>query len=295
MPNGMNSSFIHDGLLGRECIDPGADVQLLVELVVPSAALCVELAGQLQTLPCRVEWCRRAAQGYCLYILADPGVDKDRLLARVALLVDGRQQIALVETRLVQKPPLTGARHGFSFVDTKSGRATHITLAGNSHAFGSGNHPSTALVVELLEELPEVPSPVLDVGCGTGVLSLVAARLGAASVLGLDIDAEAVATAVANAAANNLSAQTRFTTSPLAEVAASYALILANLTASVLYRLLADMSDRAAGHGRLIVSGLQGRQGDEVEELAGRYGWRLVTRRCLGKWQARLFVMTRQE
>lgn len=291
----MSSSFIHDGLLGRECIDPGADVQLLVELLAPSAALCAELAGQLQAVPCRVEWCRRAAEGYGLYILADPGVDHDRLLARVALLVDGRGQIALVETRLVQKTPLTRARHGFSFVGTEPGSAMDITLVGNSHAFGSGNHPSTALVVELLEELPEIPSPVLDVGCGTGVLSLVAARLGAASVLGLDIDQQAVATAVGNAAANKLSAEVHFTTSPLAEVTGSYALILANLTASVLYRLLADMSDKTAGHCRLIVSGLQGRQGEEAEELVGRYGWRLVTRRSLGKWQARLFVMTRQK
>jgi len=94
-------------------------------------------------------------------------------------------------------------------------------------AFGTGAHPTTQLCVELMLELE--PASVVDVGCGSGVLSIVAAKLGFAPVIALDADENAVAATIANAAANGVEVDARRSNvldgeAPAAEVA------LANIT-----------------------------------------------------------------
>jgi ribosomal protein L11 methyltransferase len=74
-------------------------------------------------------------------------------------------------------------------------------------AFGTGAHPTTQLCVELMLELE--PSSVVDLGCGSGVLSIVAAKLGFAPVIALDVDENAVAATIANAAANDVEIDAR--------------------------------------------------------------------------------------
>ncbi len=286
----MPSESILTGLDRGECVDPGGDVQLLVELSCGGEDLCLELQEALSSLPCQVEW-QAGGRDFTLYVLGDQGADQDQLLAALAPFLDDRSnQLRPIETRLVQGSRVAMARHGFCFVSNNPTGPKDIVLAAGSHAFGSGNHPSTSLVVELLEELIEIPSPVLDVGCGTGVLSLIAARLGAQQVVGLDIDGEAVLVALENAKANNLADRLSFSTSPLQGLEGSFALILANLTVSVLHGLMGAITSKAEPGARLIISGLQGRQGDEAEGLAAGQGWRLEKRRALGKWQALLLV-----
>ncbi len=279
------------GFGAGECIDPCGEVQLLAEVSCPDEDLCRRLQDALLLLPCQVEW-QQTGTDFTAYVLGDKGADQDHLLATLATFLDGRpNQLRLIETKMVQNSPDIIARHGFHFVSNNDPIGPrNIVLVAGSHAFGSGHHPSTSLVVELLEELPEIPSPVLDVGCGTGVLSIVVARLGARQVVGVDIDEEAVMVASENARANNLADRLSFSTSPLHEVAGSFSLILANVTASVLYRLMAALTSKAEPGAWLIVSGLQGRQGDEAVEAVAKYGWRLDKRRALGKWQARVFV-----
>jgi SAM-dependent methyltransferase len=286
----MNGESILTGLVDDECVEPGAAAQLLVELSCDSEELCCAVVSALEALPCQVEW-QAAEAGFCSYVLAEHGADHDLLLGAVARLLDQwPEQCRLRETRLVQGRQGSVARHGFCFVEKMGGGNRDIVLAAGSHAFGSGHHPSTALVVELLEEFPVMPSPVLDVGCGTGVLSLVAGRLGAGRVVGVDIDQEAVRVAVANARANELAHKLCFTTTPLSEVAGPFALVVANLTASVLYRLLDEITAKAGPGGVLIISGLQGRQGNEATAWAAERGWQLAKSRTHGKWQARQLV-----
>jgi ribosomal protein L11 methyltransferase len=72
-------------------------------------------------------------------------------------------------------------------------------------AFGTGGHPTTQLCIELLRE--EEPSSVVDLGCGSGVLAIVAAKLGFEPVVALDIDENAVAATISNAAANGVAVE----------------------------------------------------------------------------------------
>lgn len=291
----MNRESMLTGLGTGECVDPNGDVQLLAELACSDEDICRALQEAMVSQSCQVEW-QAAGRDFNLYVLADQGADQDQILAALVGFLDNRpNKLHLIETRLVQRPPVVLPGHGFRFVRSNASGPKDIILAAGSHAFGSGDHPSTNLVIELLEELSEIPSPVLDVGCGTGVLSIIAARLGARQVVGLDIDDEAVMVASVNAQANNLADRLSFTTSSLQEIGGSFALILANLTASVLYRLMSALTRKAELGSRLIISGLQGRQGDEAEELAARQGWHLEERRALGKWQALLFVMLAKE
>lgn len=158
------------------------------------------------------------------------------------------------------------------------------------HAFGTGSHPSTRLAVRLLEGLEDgdFPAAVLDVGCGSGILSLVSARLGARRVLGVDICPDAIELARENVSANHLQKRITVQQVPLEEIEGPYDLILANLTVSVLYCLLAEIGRLAAPGGRLIVSGCRGRQIDDVSRRLEEAGWRLEQRTCRERWQALL-------
>jgi ribosomal protein L11 methyltransferase len=202
-------------------------------------------------------------------------------------LDEQQDEVELVETKFINDMVAQSGRHSFIFTSMGTPDATTILLS-PSHAFGSGDHPSTGLAIEFLQGLAPLHDAVLDVGCGTGVLSFVALRLGAGRVLGVDIDEEGVRGARVNSSLNQLEDRAEFTSLPLAKVTGSFPLILANLTCSVLKYLLSDLTALAEGNGRLVVSGLQGRQGTEAEEFLTEYGWRVAERKSAGKWQALL-------
>jgi ribosomal protein L11 methyltransferase len=119
-------------------------------------------------------------------------------------------------------------------------------------AFGSGAHATTRLMLMRLVE--QVPATVLDVGCGSGVLAVVAARLGATRVVAVDIDPAAVEATAVNAARNSVSVDVR--DEPLAALDGPYELVLANLLAPVLVALATDLVRLVAPAGRLIVGGV---------------------------------------
>ena len=122
--------------------------------------------------------------------------------------------------------------------------------------FGSGDHPTTRM---LLAELARRVVPgvgVLDVGTGSGILAVAAAVLGAAVAVGVDIDPAAVEVAAANAAANAVSARVAVSTMPVEEVTGCFDLVVANLSAGVLAELAAALWARVSGGGLLLVSGL---------------------------------------
>jgi ribosomal protein L11 methyltransferase len=134
-------------------------------------------------------------------------------------------------------------------------------------AFGTGTHPTTRLCLEALErifsgDLPfgagdkTSPAEVLDVGTGSGVLSIAAAKLGARRVVALDIDPEAVAVAEQNLALNRVADSVRVGVDPLAEVPGVYDIVLANILAEELVRLGTELFDRVETNGYLILSGI---------------------------------------
>lgn len=131
-------------------------------------------------------------------------------------------------------------------------------------AFGSGSHPATRLAVAALEPRVRPGARVLDVGCGSGVLAVVAARLGAGIVVAVDVDPEAVRATQENAGINDVGAVVSATTRAAEEVEGSFDLVLANIGLRVLGELAPRLAARTAVGGGCILSGLLDGQADEA-------------------------------
>lgn len=129
-------------------------------------------------------------------------------------------------------------------------------------AFGSGSHPATRLAVAALEPRVRPGARVLDVGCGSGVLAVVAARLGAGAVVAVDVDPEAIRATEQNAAANDVGALISATAGAVEEVEGSFELVLANIGLRVLGELAPSLAARTAVGGACVLSGLLDDQAD---------------------------------
>jgi ribosomal protein L11 methyltransferase len=152
-------------------------------------------------------------------------------------------------------------------------------------AFGTGAHPSTRLTLELLTSLP-AGGPLADWGCGSGVLSVAAARLGFDPVLACDHEREAVAATLAAADANGV--ELTATRCDLRRAPAPWApTVLANLVWTLLLEI-AGLMERPPE--RLIASGLIIDEVDDVAAAFQRHGLRLASRRDCDGWSAILLV-----
>lgn len=159
-------------------------------------------------------------------------------------------------------------------------------------AFGTGHHGTTLGCLRAFERLlgeNVAPAPVLDLGCGTAVLAMAAARVWPTPILASDIDEVAVEVAQANTAANGLSHRVRcveaagFDHPALAE-AAPFGLIFANILKGPLIDMANDVTRHLAGQGWLILSGILHGQADEVVEHYTRAGNSLRYRDEIGDW-----------
>lgn len=152
-------------------------------------------------------------------------------------------------------------------------------------AFGTGLHPTTRGCLELLQAVDPMPATVLDVGCGSGILSLAALRLGAARAVALDTDPLAVAASAENAERNRLADRFEARAGTLGPPPAEpYPLVLANLVAAVLVDLAPALSAHLAPGGILIASGIIEPRADEVIGALGAAGLRQTGRRDDGDW-----------
>ncbi len=143
-------------------------------------------------------------------------------------------------------------------------------------AFGVGSHASTRLVLERLEELGRKgllrEVQVLDVGTGSGILAIAASRLGARSVLAIDIDPDAVETARRNVHLNNCHDEITVSTTPVWEVEGPFDLVLANIDRDTLLFLSKEISSQVFHGGRLLLSGVLKEQAGAVKEAYVRRG-----------------------
>lgn len=128
-------------------------------------------------------------------------------------------------------------------------------------AFGTGSHPTTFLCLEWLEREIRGGESVLDYGCGSGILSIAAAKLGAGTVSGVDIDPQALETARENASLNGVRCDFRPADSISAECAD---IVVANILASPLILLAPVMASRVRPGGRLALAGVLTHQFEEV-------------------------------
>lgn len=128
-------------------------------------------------------------------------------------------------------------------------------------AFGTGSHPSTRLVLEHVEREVHGGESVLDYGCGSGILAIAAAKLGARRVAAVDVDAQAVETARDNALRNEVSVDA---CGPEALSPGTYDIVLSNILAQPLIVLAPLLVARTAPRGRLALAGLLAGQAEEV-------------------------------
>jgi len=169
-------------------------------------------------------------------------------------------------------------------------------------AFGTGTHPTTQLCLALLETVFDkpaqfkIPTSVIDVGCGSGILSVAALKLGSEIALGVDIDQASVKNSRENAD-NNAIPMEKFVIGlgSVDEVrngqfALKHApLVLANILAPVLIRLLdAGLADLIEPGGAIVLSGILEHQAKDVIDAGEKYGLKLVDKRQINDWVALL-------
>lgn len=154
-------------------------------------------------------------------------------------------------------------------------------------AFGTGTHETTGVCAELLDEViagREVSS-MLDVGCGTGVLAMIAAGLGVSAISAVDNDPIAVEVAIENLRRNKLQSAVHVSGTPLPRLGV-YDLVVANILAHILLRLRTDLHARVASGGTLITSGITTDQADEFQREFADPEFALIERRDRGEWVA---------
>ena len=184
-------------------------------------------------------------------------------------------------------------------------------------AFGTGTHPTTQLCLELMElwlchperregspyqdgdssltkeQLAQNDMKVIDVGCGSGILSIAALKLGAQKVLGVDIDLESITNSRENADVNGVGDELILGVGSVQEILEgkfdfkSAPLVVANILAPVIIRLFdAGMANLIEDSGAIILSGILFEQEQNVVEAGQAQGLRMIERRQVGDWVA---------
>lgn len=157
-------------------------------------------------------------------------------------------------------------------------------------AFGDGAHPTTQLCLATLARHTR-PAALIDLGTGTGILAIAAAKLGAAPILAVELDAVAVAVARANVAFNQVAASVQVEQGSLADVVAGRfglvqaPLVVANILAHVLVDFFTQgLADTVTPGGLLILSGILRTQGPEIRARLGWYGLMQVAEERRAEW-----------
>ena len=181
--------------------------------------------------------------------------------------------------------------------DFSQGKEDIVVTIDPGMAFGTGLHPSTQLCLEAIEKLLLPGSRVLDVGAGSGILAIAAAKFGAAWAVAFDIDPVAAQTTLENVKINGLSNLVEVYQGELSAAAANkWDLVIVNILAPLIISLIEkhNLINYLATRGKLILSGLLVDQGDEVGHAVRTNGGIIDQRRSSGDWLA-LVITKAQE
>ncbi|MBT3338609.1 MAG: 50S ribosomal protein L11 methyltransferase [Anaerolineae bacterium] len=168
-------------------------------------------------------------------------------------------------------------------------------------AFGTGTHPTTQLALALMEDViaNDAPDKVIDVGCGSGILSVGALKLGVKKALGVDVDMASVDSSRENADVNGIGEEFIIGQGSVDEILAGNfefkfaPLVVANILAPILIRLMeAGLGTLVASGGKLILSGILEEKEADIRAAAASHQLEILERRQIGDWIA--FVLARR-
>jgi ribosomal protein L11 methyltransferase len=181
-----------------------------------------------------------------------------------------------ISQRIVVRPPW----------ETHQGKKDEIAITINPKmAFGTGHHESTQLMIEGVEQWVKEGMDVLDVGTGSGILAIIAEKLGATSVMAFDNDPVALKNAFENAQLNGSSDKIRFfLANPEMLRPSEYDLILANINRNVLIKYADLFSDLLKSEGKLILSGLLLSDEANILEEYIRAGYVMIQKKAKKSW-----------
>lgn len=176
--------------------------------------------------------------------------------------------------------------------EPKPGETRTIVRINPAMAFGTGTHPTTQLILALLEKYVQPGQPLLDIGCGSGILSFAALKLGATHAVAVDVDGAAVVSTQENAALNDIPAELlEIGKGSVEEVLTgrySYQqapLVLVNILAPIILRLLDDgLADLVSPGGYLLLAGILNHQEEEMRQKAEQLGFQFLERTEQGDW-----------
>lgn len=158
-------------------------------------------------------------------------------------------------------------------------------------AFGTGTHATTSLCLSMLENYVSEGSKMLDIGCGSGILSIASVLLGAETAVGVDIDAQSVKTAKENAELNNVSGKTEYIVGDLADkISGKYNVVCANIVADVVIRLLGDVRTFMEENAVLLVSGIIDARENDVLAAAEKHGFKVKEKQYKDNWCAFVLI-----
>lgn len=153
-------------------------------------------------------------------------------------------------------------------------------------AFGTGSHETTRLCLETLEKHIHEGTTVLDIGCGSGILSIAALLLGAEKAVGVDIDALAVKTAIENGEVNNFKAPeyTILQGNLTDKVSGKFDVVVANIVADVIIMFCKDVASFMKDDALFITSGIIDTREQDVIDAFNKYGFEIKARHTKGGW-----------
>lgn len=178
----------------------------------------------------------------------------------------------------------------------------HPPMPGFSHelvidpkmAFGTGHHETTELMIRQIRHIDISGKTILDMGCGTGILAILAAKSGANKVIAVDNDPEAVDNAIENAALNNISIDVRNgETRDLHD--AEYDLILANINRNTLLEIIPSLATLLTATGALVVSGFLLEDARSIKSCATTANLSFIRDQSIGEWTAITFTKHQEQ
>ena len=153
-------------------------------------------------------------------------------------------------------------------------------------AFGTGTHETTRLCIQMLDNIIRGGETVFDVGTGSGILAIAAAKLGAAKVLGIDNDERSVSVAAENVNLNSVTEEVSISGIPLDHIKGLFDIVVANILAEDLIEMRKELLTRLADGGRLILSGILKSKVEMVVSAYSVEGLTLEKQIDDGEWSA---------